>query len=168
MQDPPATIGDRQLLTTAKTEDTVETETEKGTAPWFETVSVSGVLAVLAGVSGKFRAEGETTNAPTSGVPSPVRRTIKGKVGGFELMLRTAFREPVAEGVNVTLSVQVPLAGMVPPEQVSALTAKSGAFTPPQARGTHDDGTITDIGKSYTLRPARQHNRLNTKIKAQG
>jgi len=41
-----------------------------------------------------------------------------------------ALRLPVAEGVNVTLTVQVPLGTTVAPEQVSALLAKSLAFVP--------------------------------------
>src|SRR5208282_2720387 len=40
-------------------------------------------------------------------------------------------RAPVAAGVNVTLTVQVPLGVTVAPVQVSALLAKSLAFVPP-------------------------------------
>jgi len=42
-----------------------------------------------------------------------------------------ALRLPVADGVNVTLRVQVPLGVTVAPVQVSALLAKSLAFVPP-------------------------------------
>jgi hypothetical protein len=41
-----------------------------------------------------------------------------------------ALRAPVALGVNVTLTVQVPLGSTVAPVQVSALTAKSPGFVP--------------------------------------
>jgi hypothetical protein len=42
-----------------------------------------------------------------------------------------ALRLPVADGVNVTLTVQVPLGITVAPVQVSALLAKSLGFVPP-------------------------------------
>ena len=42
-----------------------------------------------------------------------------------------ALRLPVADGVNLTLTVQVPLGVTVAPVQVSALLAKSLAFVPP-------------------------------------
>jgi hypothetical protein len=42
-----------------------------------------------------------------------------------------AFREPVADGVNVTLTVQAALGINVAPVQASALLAKSPALVPP-------------------------------------
>jgi hypothetical protein len=44
--------------------------------------------------------------------------------------LSEALRLPVADGVNVTLTVQAPLGVTVAPEQVSALLAKSLALVP--------------------------------------
>jgi len=45
--------------------------------------------------------------------------------------LSEALRLPVADGVKVTLTVQVLLGVIVAPVQVSALLAKSLAFVPP-------------------------------------
>ena len=47
------------------------------------------------------------------------------------MKISEALRLPVAEGVNVTLTVQVPLGVTVAPVQVSALLANSLAFVPP-------------------------------------
>ena len=47
------------------------------------------------------------------------------------MKISEALRLPVADGVNVTLTVQVPLGVTVAPVQVSALVAKSLAFVPP-------------------------------------
>jgi hypothetical protein len=49
----------------------------------------------------------------------------------LSLKFSEALRLPVADGVNVTLTVQVPLGITVAPVQVSALLAKSLAFVPP-------------------------------------
>ena len=49
----------------------------------------------------------------------------------MSVRINEALRSPVAEGVKVTLTVQVPLGVTVAPVQVSALVAKSLAFVPP-------------------------------------
>ena len=48
----------------------------------------------------------------------------------MSVKFNVALRLPVADGVNVTLTVQALLGGTVEPVQVSALTAKSPAFVP--------------------------------------
>jgi hypothetical protein len=49
----------------------------------------------------------------------------------LSVKLSEALRFPVADGVNITLTVQVWLGVTVAPVQVSALLAKSPAFVPP-------------------------------------
>jgi len=49
----------------------------------------------------------------------------------LSVKLNEALRLPVADGVNVTVTEQVLLGVTVAPVQVSALLAKSPAFTPP-------------------------------------
>jgi len=49
----------------------------------------------------------------------------------LSVKVNVPLRAPVAAGVNVTLTVQVPLGVTVVPVQVSALLAKSLAFVPP-------------------------------------
>jgi len=64
-------------------------------------------------------------------MPVPVRLTTCGLLAALSVKFSEALRLPVAEGVNVTLTVQAPLGVTVAPEQVSALLAKSLAFVPP-------------------------------------
>ena len=75
----------------------------------------------------KLESESETAGAP----PVPERVTVCGLSLVLSLKLSEALRLPVADGVNVTLTVQVPLGITVAPVQVSALLAKSLAFVPP-------------------------------------
>jgi hypothetical protein len=49
----------------------------------------------------------------------------------LSVKISEALRLPTADGVNVTLTVQVPLGVTVAPVQVSALFAKSLALVPP-------------------------------------
>jgi len=65
-----------------------------------------------------------------SHVPVPLKLTVCGLFAASSLIESDAVRLPVADGVNVTLSVQVPLGVSVAPAQVSALLAKSLAFEP--------------------------------------
>jgi hypothetical protein len=64
-------------------------------------------------------------------VPAPLRLTVCGLFAALSLIESVAVRRPVAEGVKVTLTAQVPLGITVAPVQVSALLAKSPAFVPP-------------------------------------
>jgi hypothetical protein len=64
-------------------------------------------------------------------VPVPLRLTVCGLFAALSLIESVAVRLPVAEGVNVTLTVQVLLSVTVAPVQVSALLAKSLGFAPP-------------------------------------
>jgi hypothetical protein len=63
--------------------------------------------------------------------PVPVRLTVCGLFEASSVKLSEAVRLPVADGVNVTLTVQVLLGFIVAREQVSALLAKSPASVPP-------------------------------------
>jgi hypothetical protein len=75
----------------------------------------------------KLEAESEAAAA----VPVPERVTVCGLFAALSLIERVAVRFPVADGVKVTLTVQVPLGVTVAPVQVAALLAKSPAFVPP-------------------------------------
>ena len=75
----------------------------------------------------KLEPESETAGA----IPVPERLTVCGLLEALSVKLSEALRLPVADGVNVTLTVQVLVGVTVAPVQVSALLAKSLAFVPP-------------------------------------
>jgi len=99
---------------------------------------LSGVLPRFVSVT-VFRELLPTSCAPKlsdaaerlTAVPIPVRLTVCGLFAALSLIESVAARLPVAEGVKVTLTAQVPSGITVAPEQVSALFAKSLAFVPP-------------------------------------
>src|SRR5208337_1110513 len=64
----------------------------------------------------------------TGSIPVPVKLRL---LGARSAKFSEALRLPPADGVNVTLTAQVPLGITVAPVQVSALLAKSLAFVPP-------------------------------------
>jgi hypothetical protein len=64
-------------------------------------------------------------------VPVPVKATVCGLLEALSGRFSEALRLPVAEGVKVTLTVQVLLGVTVAFVQVSALLVKSPAFLPP-------------------------------------
>jgi hypothetical protein len=66
-------------------------------------------------------------------VPVPPKLTVWGLLAALSVKFSEALRPPVADGVNVTLTVQVPLGVTVAAVQVSALLAKSPTFMPPTA-----------------------------------
>ena len=68
-------------------------------------------------------------------VPVPLKPTTWGLPLALSVKFSEALRLPVAEGVNVTLTVQVLVGVTVAPEQMSALLAKSLAFVPPIVTG---------------------------------
>jgi hypothetical protein len=69
----------------------------------------------------------------TSWLPVPERPTVCGLPLALSVMLSAAVRAPLAEGVNVTATVQwAPAATELP--QVSAVSAKSPASVPVTAR----------------------------------
>jgi len=75
----------------------------------------------------KPRADKLTTGA----VPVPLKVTACGLLEALSVKLSEALRLPIADGVNVTLTVHVLLGVTVAPVHVSALLAKSAAFVPP-------------------------------------
>jgi hypothetical protein len=66
-------------------------------------------------------------------IPLPERLTVCGLLAALSVKFSEALRFPVADGVNVTLTVQALLGVTVAPEQVSALLAKLLAYVPPIA-----------------------------------
>ena len=70
--------------------------------------------------------------AATGSVPVPVRLTVCGLPGALSANDKVAARAPVAVGVKVTLTVQVPFWATLAPVQVSALVAKSPGLVPPR------------------------------------
>ena len=104
-------------------------------------VMVSATLPVLFRVTGcdplvvprfwlpNVRLVGETP--ATGAAPVPVKLTVCGLSEALSVKFSEALRLPIADGVNVTLTVQAPLGVTVAPVQVSALLAKSLAFVPP-------------------------------------
>lgn len=69
--------------------------------------------------------------AGTGWIPVPLKATFCGLLEALSVKFSEPLRLPVADGVKVTLTAQVPLGVTVPPEQVSELLAKSLAFVPP-------------------------------------
>jgi len=69
--------------------------------------------------------------ATEGAVPVPLKLTACGLLEALSVKFSEALRLPVADGVNVTLTVQVLLGVTVAPVQVSARLAKSVAFAPP-------------------------------------
>jgi hypothetical protein len=63
--------------------------------------------------------------------PVPVKLTVCGLLEALSAKFSEALRLPVADGVNVTLTVQALLGATGAPVQASALLAKSLAFVPP-------------------------------------
>jgi hypothetical protein len=63
-------------------------------------------------------------------VPVPLKLTTCGLLGAMSVKFSEALRLPVADGVNVTLTVQVLSGATMAPVQVSALLAKSLKFVP--------------------------------------
>jgi hypothetical protein len=97
-----------------------------GVLPRFVSVTVFRELLPMS-CAPKLRDLAERLTA----VPVPLRLTVCGLFAALSLIESDAVRLPVAPGVKVTLTVQVPLGVTVAPLQVSALTPKSLAFVPP-------------------------------------
>jgi len=66
----------------------------------------------------------------TGAVPVPLKATVCGLLEALSVKFSEALRLPVADGANVTLTVQVLLGVTVAPVQVSALLTTSLAFVP--------------------------------------
>jgi hypothetical protein len=107
---------------------TLRLEMLSGVLPRFVSVAVfRELLPTNAGCTPKLRDVAERLTA----VPIPIRLTVWGLFAALSLIESVAVRLPVAEGVKVTLTAQVPLGITAAPEQVLALCAKSLAFVPP-------------------------------------
>jgi hypothetical protein len=87
-------------------------------------------VAVCPGATLALELEPEATVKVKSGV-APLNATDCGLLTALSENESEALRAPVADGVNVTFTVQVEFGATVPPVQVSALVAKSPALAPP-------------------------------------
>jgi hypothetical protein len=105
---------------------TLRLEMLSGVLPRFVSVTVFRELLPVS-CAPKLREVVERLTA----VPVPLRLTVCGLFAALSLIESVAVRLPVADGVNVTLTVQVLLGVTVAPAQVLALLAKSLAFVPP-------------------------------------
>jgi hypothetical protein len=95
--------------------------------PLLVSVTVCEGLVVPIGSDGKVGAADKLTTGPA---PVPLKLTVCGLLLALSVKLSEALRLPVADGVNVTLTVQVLLGATAAPVQVSALLAKSLGFVP--------------------------------------
>jgi len=95
--------------------------------PVLVSVTVCEGLVVPIGSDGKVGGADKLTTGP---VPVPLKPTVCGLPLALSVKLSEALKLPVADGVNVTLTVQVLLGATAAPVQVSALLAKSLAFVP--------------------------------------
>ena len=95
-------------------------------------VTVCVVLVVPTGWLPKGRLVGERLTRAAAGVPLPERLTVCGLPLALSVMLSEAVRLPLAEGVNVTLIVQLVPAATLAPQLL--VCAKSLALVPASAR----------------------------------
>jgi len=95
--------------------------------PVLVSVTVCEGLVVPIGSDGKVGGADKLTTGPA---PVPLKLTVCGLLLALSVKLSEALRLPVADGVNVTLTVQVLLGATAAPVQVSALLAKSLGFVP--------------------------------------
>ena len=95
--------------------------------PVLVSVTVCEGLVVPTGSDGKVGTADKLTTGP---VAVPLKLTVCGLPLALSVKLSEALKLPVADGVNVTLTVQVLLGATAAPVQVSALLAKSLAFVP--------------------------------------
>jgi hypothetical protein len=103
----------------------------KAVVPLLVTVTVCAALVVPTGWLPKPRLVADRLTAGAT--PVPERLTVWGVSAALSLIVRVASREPVAKGVKVTLTEQVPLGATLTLEQLSAaVLAKSAALLPPR------------------------------------
>jgi hypothetical protein len=108
---------------------TVTVEMMRLAVPALVTVTALAALVVPTGSLAKLTLV--VVRLTLGAVPVPLKPTTCGPPLALSAKFREALRLPVADGVNVTLTAQVPLGVTVAPVQVSALLAKSLAFLPP-------------------------------------
>jgi hypothetical protein len=97
--------------------------------PELVTVTDTAALVVPTVWLAKVREVDESVTAGAA--PVPVKPSVCGLLLALSLKFSEALRLPPADGVNVTLTVQVLLGETVAPVQVSGLLPKSLAFVPP-------------------------------------
>ena len=126
----PAARGETQVLVWAKSPVAAMLLMVSGEVPVLESVTVWPALVVLANCIGKISDAGDTP--ATGAIPVPVRGTESEAAGDALFTSSDAERAPAAEGVNVTLIVQLdPAARPKPPiGQSTFVWVKSPAFVP--------------------------------------
>jgi hypothetical protein len=97
-----------------------------GVLPRFARVTALGALLLSTSCAPKLSAVGERLTA----IPVPLRATLCGLFAALSVIVRLAVLVPLAVGVKVTLTAQLPFGITVAPVQVSALLPKSLAFVP--------------------------------------
>ena len=104
----------------------------KAAVPVLLKVTVCAVLVTSTDWLPKARLVGERLTRADVAVPVPERPTVCGLPLALSVMLTQAVRLPPAEGVNVTLIVQLAPAATLDPQLL--VCAKSLAFVPASAR----------------------------------
>jgi hypothetical protein len=105
---------------------TLRLEMLTGVLPRFVSVTVLGALLLSTSCTPKLSDVADRLTA----IPVPLRATLCGLFAALSVIVRLAVLFPLAVGLKVTLSAQLPLGITVAPVQVSALLAKSPAFVP--------------------------------------
>jgi len=103
-----------QLLVCAKSPLAVMLETFAAAVPLFDTVTGWDVLLLPSTCAAKVSVLGDA--AMTGAIPVPVRETLCGLFEALSVMVSTPLREPLAVGVNVTLTVQLELPATLAPQ----------------------------------------------------
>jgi hypothetical protein len=118
-----------QVLVWEKSPLAVTLEMVSEALPVSVRVTLCAALPVPDIWSGKVSEEDDKLTRGT--IPVPLKLTVCGLLEALSVKFSEALRLPLADGVKVTLTVQVALGITVAPVQVSALLAKSLAFVPP-------------------------------------
>ena len=88
--------------------------------------------------------EGVMVTGELGVIPVPLSEIPCGLSNALSLICKVAWRNPVAEGVNVALMVQVALAARAAPVQVP-VAAKSAAFAPVTATVVIFSGAVPEL-----------------------
>src|SRR5882762_1261562 len=114
--------------------------TEMEVPPGLDSVTGCEALVVPTCCELKVSADGEEFKTPVAVTPVPVMRRPRAKPPPSSGIISEADREPVAEGVNVTVTVQNPPGLMLTAQLLVWL--KSAAFEPPILRVPMVSGTV--------------------------
>jgi hypothetical protein len=129
-----------QLLACAKSPLACTALMEIEVVPEFDKVTGCEMLVVPTCCELNVRLAGEEFKIAVAVVPVPLRRRPRAKPPPFSGIVKEANREPVAEGVNVTVTVQNP-PGLILAAQL-LVWLKSAAFEPLMLRLPMVNGTV--------------------------